>query len=460
MARCRGLSLVLVLAFAIPIPAQEQKPKSSIPADGPHVFCYVLHNLGLQPITTLEGAAKNPDDTVIIVLGKPRILDELHRSINGLPRFQRDGGNLLLATDYELRRNYLPVNISGIPFERHDEFAYRGIPRCPRLPMPDPLIAVAGHPIFSLLHKGIATNCPSDLTILQHDGSVRSLLTYPDEPQRPYVAGSPQKTKTGRALYLAGHGMFMNCMLLQTDNDNFEFTKNALMWLRERGDGKERTQALLILDGEIVSDFNMNLTPPPPPPPMPPLKVLGRLFRGLEEERFFHRILGDVMGENAGIVVGILFGVVTFIVLIYAAKKFMEGRHHLETAVPSMVDPEPAMSALAPSEQRQDALLRQRDFWDEARFLVLQWFRHELNVTPQRWRPDVDAEFIAEGFFVFRWRLQNQADEMLRLARSTEPMRLPRSQFFRLVESLKELTAALRDGRLALLVEGKNVRHG
>ena len=64
----------------------------------------------------------------------------------------------------------------------------------------------------------------------------------------------------------------------------------------------------------------------------------------------------------------------------------------------------------------------------------------------------------ASGAFWSRWRLKRQADLVLQLARTANGARLSRHQFFVLVETLRELSAAIKDGRLALLVEGKNVR--
>jgi hypothetical protein len=136
----------------------------------------------------------------------------------------------------------------------------------------------------------------------------------------------------------------------------------------------------------------------------------------------------------------------------------MAGRYHVETAVPNLIGPRPVMSATDATEQRQQALLRQGDFWDESRHLVLEWFRQEFGITPHRWVAGVDVRFHVEDLFWSRWRLLSQADYVLRLARALGPIRVSRSQFFGLVESLKKLSGALKDGRLALLVEGKNVR--
>ena len=395
-----------------------------------------------------------------------------------MKKFLKDGGNLLIATDRRLNRRDLGFHITGIivraPDVQHDH-AYHGEILCPKVNsvmaggqkwLPEGKFE--GHPIFHFLGKEIATNCPSNIEVFDNEQPLQDLLVYRFGLPRleggiyrgglqRYVVGSPKDAPpSGRALYIAGHGMFMNSTMLQTDNDNFQFTVNIVRWLRESEGKSKRTKTLLIIDGEIITDFDMKLTPPLPPIPMPPLKIIGRLIREFEKERGFHRLLGEIMGSRAGVIVAILFAIVTLIVLIYGAKKFMEGRSHVETNVPSMIGTAPPMSSTAPAEQRQQALLRQTDYWEESRFLVLQWFRQELDVTPHHWRPEVDASFHISAWS--SWALQSKADYVLRFARDAEPIRVSRHEFFRLLENLKELSGALQDGRLALLVEGKNVR--
>jgi hypothetical protein len=458
------------LVFSLPVMAQEQEVRT-IPFDGPEIVCHILHSLDLKPILTLEDAATDPKDTVIIVLGNPQVLGELRKATGGIKRFLKNGGSLLFATDFRLVDHDLLIQISGKPVRMRKqvekEFAYRGELQCPLL---SPIDDVSDHPIFSFLHKGIATNCPSNVDVFFDNSALQDLLIFPFGPFRlaggglrggpeRYLVGSSRDTPpSGRALYFAGHGMFMNGMMLQTDNDNFNFTVNVVRWLREAPRDAKRTQALFIVNGEIITDFDMKLTPPPPPIPIPPAKMLSRLIRGLENERFFHRLLADVMGSNIGRVVAIIAGLVTFALLLTGARVFMARRHHLETTVPSLGGPQAPMTATAPLEQRQQALMRQGNYWDEARYVTLEWFRHELDVLPNRWLAGVNARFHAEGFFWTRRRLQREADYVLRLARSTDRLRVSRHEFFVLLETLREMSVALKAGRLALHVEGKNVR--
>jgi hypothetical protein len=243
-------------------------------------------------------------------------------------------------------------------------------------------------------------------------------------------------------------------MMLQSDNDNFAFAINAIRWLREGPDGTTRTKVLFLVEGKIIDNFNMNLSLPPTMP-MPPIKAVNRLLRGLENERFFHRILNELVPPAIRErLLQILLGVVTFVLLLYGAKKFMEGRYQLETAVPRMVGPQVALGPRAPQiEQRHHALFRQADLGREARMLSQAWLRQEFGIEIER-----PAEFHVQGFFWGRGRLCRQAEFVLTLAQSASPIPMTRREFARLLRTLPRLSGEIRAGRLALLVAGKNVR--
>jgi hypothetical protein len=263
----------------------------------------------------------------------------------------------------------------------------------------------------------------------------------------------------GRALYIAGHGMFINAMMAQTDNDNFEFANNAVHWLREGPkDGPQHSRVLFCVDGEIITDFDMKFTPPTPRIPMPEAEAFNRLARGLQNEKFLQRKFAELLGPRMARLIAIVLALVTFGLLIFGLRKLMAGRHHLETKAPTLLGPAPP--GRTPSEERSQALLRQGDFRSAVRRLALDWLQQEFDVTPDRWLTSIDAGFQATGPVWSRWRLEQQANAVLDLARSADGSRQSRHQFFVLVETLRALSAAVKDGRLALLVDGKNVRQG
>ncbi len=372
---------------------------------------------------------------------------------------------MLVVTDYPFTSD-LNIQVSGTRIEQPEPFTYGGKPQCPLL-----RCAWGGkHPLFAPLYKEIATNCPSSVTIDDGARGVQPLLTFFNvenggiEFRDHYMVGSPKDAPPqGRILFIAGQGMFMNGMMLRTDNDNFDFAVNAIRWLREGPDGTTRSRALLLVDGKIVTDFNMDLSPgmAPPPIPIPPVKALNRLIRGMEEERLFHKILHGLLGDHADRVIGVMFAIASFGLLIYGAKKFLEARFHHETGVPRMVGiVTPLVSGVRRGQQRQLALYDQPNAAKESRQLVRDWLRTEFGVQPEQWSANTPIEFRAAGAFWTRRALQRRADEVLRVARGAELAPVSRDALSRVVESLSALTEAQKAGRLVLLVDGKNVRQG
>jgi len=453
MTRQCLLAVLAVMVVSVESLSAQDPPVKTIPYDGPEIICHILHNRRLKPITTLEEAAARPDETMILVLGAPQVLGPIHEATGGLQRYLNAGGNVLIASDRKLIE--LDIGITGhlvrAPRIRRELQGYRGR-------VHSPLVDFAGrdHPLFVFLSKRIATNCASEIEGI--NDALHDLMFFHDGRGR-YMVGSPKDAPPrGRALIIAGHGMFMNAMMLQADNDNFQFTVNVVDWLRDREGSEKRTRALLVIDGKIIDDFDMKLDPPPPPIPLPPPLILAQLFRGMENERKFHFLLEKALDDNLGFVAAILFAVVTILVVMYGFKKFMEARYHLDTTAPAMIEPKPHMGPGAPIEQNQQAILQQGDLYEEARYIVLKWFKQALGVTPQRWHDKVDARFEVHGSFWSCWGLQAKADGVLNLATNKLRTRIDRDSFLAILDTLRELADALSDGRFVLLIDGKNVR--
>jgi len=151
-----------------------------------------------------------------------------------------------------------------------------------------------------------------------------------------------------RAAHCTSPGMacFMNAMMAQTDNDNFAFANNAIRWLGEGPpDGKPHTRALFIRRwrGHQGLRHEANRT------------VAGRsdtagcrrsiADSGLGEGALLSEDPGGRAGPSMGRFIAVVLGIVTFLVLLYGAKKFLEGRSHLETAVPALLGPPPTGNA-------------------------------------------------------------------------------------------------------------------
>jgi len=493
----RRMLAISIAIFALTGGTQAQEPKPrKIPFEGVEVFCHILFHEDLQPVTSVEDLNKDPEDTLLIELVSPlamrRWFERRADSADSAPR----EGNVLVATDRRFQDNTMTVIVQGSRLRQPAETAY-GDSECPWIP----IASATDHPLFSSLRKGIATNRPSYVTFPRPpmppvplippggpppkfvlpkvrkrtpDG-LEALLRFSDDVKRDdfqnflplsYMMGSPKDSPPkGRAMIIGGHGMFLNCMMLQSDNDNFEFAVNAIRWLREGPEGKTRTKAMFIVDGKIITDFNMNLSPPataPPPPqiPVPPVEALNRLIRGMEEEEMFHKILRGVIGDNLERFIGLLLALLTFGLLLYGIKKFLERRHSHETSVPIMVGTvaTPAR-ALTRGQQRYLALNQQNDASRQASQLACAWMQAEFGVTPDALPAGSAITLQTSGFFLFRWGLQSKADGVLALARAPESLLVSRRQFAALVADLPGLSAAIASGRLALLVDGKNVRH-
>jgi len=201
--------------------------------------------------------------------------------------------------------------------------------------------------------------------------------------------------------------------------------------------------------------FEANLTPPIPPIPC----AAGRgaqpaRARPGERSRFFQNLLAETLGDRMPRFVAIVAGgIVTFLVLLTGAKKFMEGRHHYETAVPQVAR-RAACAERKRSEQRAYAILQKGRF----RAAVAS-ARRRLAAAGVRASRRRRCAIPSRGIHLVALAPATAGDFVLHLARNAGVAPRSRKQFFALVESLKGLTAAAKDGRLALLVDGKNVRH-
>src|SRR5262249_98829 len=111
------------------------------------------------------------------------------------------------------------------------------------------------------------------------------------------VGGSVGK---GQFLLLADHSVFINEMMLQEDNGNFDLALRTLDWLR--GDKTSpRTKILYWEENRVITDFYVPLKAaeiPPVTPPLPKLKTrveaveesVGRM----EESGDLDKLLGNV----------------------------------------------------------------------------------------------------------------------------------------------------------------------
>ena len=230
------------------------------------------------------------------------------------------------------------------------------------------------------------------------------------------------------------------------------------MLFRSGPDGTVRPNVLLMVDGETITDFDMKLTPPSPPIPIPTVRLLNQLLRGLEQERVPQRIFSDLLDEQRGRFIGVILAIATIVLLIYGTRKLLASRESADFGRGPTVNPTTARVDGVPlDKQRRQALLRGWDFAGEAKVLAADWVREVFGVTPNTWHDSVKAEMRVS---VNYWssQLQKDADWVLQLASSRPPAPMTRADFMRLMQVLRQLSVADRDGRIVLLVDGKNVR--
>jgi hypothetical protein len=471
MSPRRSLPWLLTLALtglaADAVVAQEPAPVPSIPFDGTEVFCYLLKDK-FTPVPSIAGLRDvRAEDLLIILFGRPDALGPIRQQVGGdLAAFQAGGGSLLIASDYpdNGRLAALGVAISGTPVDQAVGRAYRNTEACPLLTE----YPLRGPPLFgSLVGHGLATNRPHFIG-LRDKGRALPLVSFPDDcfaqtgggwrrlegPDYHYVVEVRSAAEhPGRCLVIAGHGLFTNGMLLQTDNDNFDFAVSCRNWLREGPAGRPaRRHALLVVDGEVVPSFDVSLKPPTPPVPMPTIQVVNRLLHGLEREGFFIRLLEDSVDVRAAARVGLLL--LTVALMLYGAKKLTEVRHRPEPGGVLLVGPFAAPAGpQALIRQRHQSQIARAGLWEEARALARQWFLETCGVPPTDWDRPAPAppDFEADGSFWERLRLRRQFTHVWELAAGRTPARLTWAELVRLTSTLQELAEAVHEGRLRLV---------
>lgn len=452
--------------------ARAQEPVVAF--EGSEIFCHILKHFKLEPIAAIEDLAKHsPDEALIIVFGDLTKLDEIENLVDHVDQFPQllacDRATTRFATlkQPEFRRFREPVNgpwnmqISGLEVRQSEETAYQGKSRCPFL-LVDQLDV--SHPVLRGVVQGIATNRPSVLHSLRHD--LRRLAEFPPDCRsidgrrlnlRDSSAGYIFCSKDDvqhKLLFLAGHGVFMNGMLAQFDNDNFVFAANTIRWLREGPQGK-RQYALMIHDGRVIDSFDLPLTAPAKLP-MPPIHVINRMLRELENERVFHRFLEETVGWET--ILRLVLIAVSVALLAYGFYRLLSTRLYQE-AVPLVVGLTPPLASARPVlQQRQLELLAQDNLWEPAQALARQWFLDHAGVNPPLWD---EADHAAPPTAAYRtgWlerrKLDRQVAALWAYALRDPSRRVSVAEFERLSSMLNELTHALARGALTFRDGGR-----
>jgi hypothetical protein len=441
--------------------------------NGSEIFCHVLKHLKLEPINRIEDLDRFPtDETMIVIFGDLSAFSAVRQHAPNL-----DDYAWLLASDRPTGRlvpsrqknegarvvgSHLgPWNlvIPGTEVNQRPESAFRRLPRCPLLKEG----LDAKHPIFRGLNRGLATNAPSYL--VSPESSLHLLASFSSDcfafdnadlrrPHTGYIFGTPAASKS-RTLVVAGHGVFMNGMLAQFESDNFLFAVNAVRWLRDSPQGK-RKYALMIHDRRVIDSFDLPLTAPPQLP-LPPVQVINRMLRELEDEGIFHRFLEEAIGWPTVLRLALLIG--TSGLLLYGFYRLFLTRH-LHEHVPLIVGFTPAPPDRPVTQQRQLELLAQDNLWEPAQALARQWFLDHAGIDAPLWdeaaMTPVPAARYRAGWWT-RQKLAQQIRELWSFAVRDPAQRVTLREFGRLTEVLQALTGAFQAGRLTF-ARGKSLR--
>jgi len=466
----RYAAALLALLLTSSLARAQETPRTRPFGEGTHTFRAILTQKKLEPIPSdrqflNEVLNGDPGRLLVIVLGENRekqkesVLDRI-----SLGDFLQNGGAVLVATDRELcdwhQRLAGGISVSGAFVQAtQPRSMYRDSADCPFVvPLASKTI-----PVFEGLHK-VATNRPSFL-MLGSARRLRPLARFPDDCKLEALPADIMRTPglnrllfaaggqvgEGRMLVLADHSVFINDMMLQTDNDNFDLACNALQWLTENG---KRNRVLFVDEGTVVANFNVILKEPPLPP-LPGLPSDAELIRlaqqrlgEMDRENLFNRLAVDALGgeqhaRNRLILALVVAG--TFGLLVLAGLRLGRARQRIDLRLP-VCGPElwQAPADTLPA-QRQQALVQAGNFWEPARALARQFFERAADCRPDSWAsasrrpPQLTIADAGRGR-----RFDKDIRALWRLAASAAPCRVNAADFERLVALVPTLQAALR----------------
>jgi hypothetical protein len=260
------------------------------------------------------------------------------------------------------------------------------------------------------------------------------------------VFGVAGGSASGRLLVLADHSVFINDMMLQTDNDNIPFAFNVARWLTD--DGK-RPDVLFYDDGQIQTSFEVSLEYPNVP--IPPLEAFvplaNQAIAELERNNTFNDLLLKMTGGPAPLLRTLAF-LLTLALLFVGLYRFLHARYRPEAKVPRL----PATLAAATSagltavERRHRAVIAQGNLAEAARELAHQAFA-SIGVTPS---PDGPPPVAVSGSWWQRLRGQRRVRELWALAVRGPRKRVSPAALERLTRAANDLHAAVAAGSVRL----------
>ncbi len=466
--------LLAAAALLLASPQAHARPPVPFNLDS-HAFRFILWQEALAPQTSLDDLDRDPAHSLLVVFGDTHELDR--RGEAWLRSFLARGGAVLIATDRgepnpRAWERALGVRVRGDLVQAHDlRSMYRDSPDCPILQpaVPAPTRALPRLP----LTLPVATNRPSCLELVPGTHGLEPFLRFPTDCRIAgrsflvdwtlvYPFGEGGKPGTGRVLVLADHSVFINGMMLQPDNGNFDFAYACVEWLRQRdGAGDKRDRAMFLDDGVVFPSFEVPVTLEPDAGPSP-VELANQLIAQVQQDDLFNRLILQHITFR-GLVRGLVV-IGTILLLVLGLYRLIRAGYHLEPNVP-LVSRRVAQVVAAPAvvDQRHQALLRQGNLWEAARDLARACFAGFGIVTAPTAagadRPWAAPAALPRVRITTDWRrrraLRQTVYHLWRLAWSPRPRRISRRRFTQLVNQVEAVKAAVRDGALHITGPGE-----
>jgi hypothetical protein len=356
----KRLAVFMMIMLAGTAHAQKVSPFER----GTQAFRAVLNRCGFQPLDIIQEAIADPNPSLIVLFGTTDVYDE-HFASGHLLEFIRHGGAVLIASDQPSRGEMwgqLEIAINGgivIAPPGDADAIYRGeYVECPLLQQPRRQRTRSKLDLLGTLR--VATNRPSYFNRLPMPGEqlfgqgpepslnqARVIAELPtgcfvpnarqpfQAPERRFLFAIADVLGRGRYAVLADHSLFLNMMMLQNDNDNIAFAMNLTRWLSE--DGK-RNRVLLVDDGQVRTDFSLNIDYVDPPLPHPDVlgPMVDQLMASLERDNFFNEGIQKLMPPYRILRSTLLL--LTVLAAVFFLGRMVSRRYRMDRAVAKLPD--------------------------------------------------------------------------------------------------------------------------